>query len=284
VTTPRSELDQLFDASVGPLVEGIGDMVKAEIEGRAQPLEQFAALLRKTQGLADMLGRRRVILELESQGIRQFAAAPEVSPLLATVPFVQALLDLTERQPVLAASASVVARVYSVERGFALARAVSETVAQRVRDRIVADRRAGRAPAETIELIAELGPFTRAYAQTVYRTNLSTAYSAGRFRQAADPDIYMAVVDSDVRRGRKEDQGENHKALHRFMAPTDWDGWGQWAPPGGYQCRCSLRLVTNFELSRKGIKLPTSIQVPERAAFHSNFQQGRPDHQIYFGS
>ncbi len=108
-----------------------------------------------------------------------------------------------------------------------------------------------------------------AYSETIYRTNLNTAYNAGRIRQAQDPAIaafhpafrYDAISDSDVRRGRPEDNNENHLALDGVIAATNHPFWSVYSPPNGFNCRCSLQMLSVFQLERMGID-PGNIPDP----------------------
>ena len=79
-----------------------------------------------------------------------------------------------------------------------------------------------------------------AYLQTVFRTNLQTAYGAGRFRAITDDDVmearpfvqYRTVGDSRVR--------EAHAALDGKVFRSDSTEWRRIAPPNGYNCRCAV--------------------------------------------
>ena len=97
------------------------------------------------------------------------------------------------------------------------------------------------------KVIQQLGDFTRSYANTVYRTNLNTAYTAGRFQQAQEPGVRTVlpamerweIMDSAVRRGRPIDgpkggTKENHAAAHGLVAATTDPIWNRVASPSGY--------------------------------------------------
>lgn len=85
-----------------------------------------------------------------------------------------------------------------------------------------------------------ISPMSSHYLENVYRTNIQTAYGAGRFRQLTDPGVqslrpwvqYRTAGDSRVR--------DAHRALDGLIFRADSDEWHKVAPPNGYQCRCSV--------------------------------------------
>ncbi len=80
--------------------------------------------------------------------------------------------------------------------------------------------------------------FDNSYLENVYRTNIQTAYGAGRVREIeASADVipfveYVAVMDGE--RTRIE-----HQELDGKVWKTSDQAWKQFAPPCGFQCRCS---------------------------------------------
>jgi SPP1 gp7 family putative phage head morphogenesis protein len=311
---PADEFQDLSNNSVVTVSRAVEALILARARaqvGQGDPQKTQAArsrladVLRQSQALADLMGRRRALLELDAAKSRAAKRSAvqhsnviryEQTPVVPRVPFQQAIEDLVSREPRLAASAELVAEVYTRDHGFALAQSADVAITERIQKAIARALRLGQPEPKATEIVRRLGDFTKAYAKTAYRTNLNTAFTAGRFQQAADPEVapvmpafeYMAIQDADVRRGRIEDQGENHLALHGFIAPTNSRTWNTYAPPNGYQCRCTLRLVSVFELMRRGIidEPGQSVQeqsVPSGAAVHPDFSRSRPDLQLYFG-
>ena len=93
---------------------------------------------------------------------------------------------------------------------------------------------------------------------TIYRTNLQSAYQAGRFRQMLEnaPNrpwwMYDAVNDSRTRPSHAAMDGK----VYRFDHPI----WDRWHPPQGYNCRCVLRALSDKDMKRAGKK--ESIEPP----------------------
>lgn len=97
--------------------------------------------------------------------------------------------------------------------------------------------------------------------RVIYETNLSMAYSAGRYAQQTEPETlaafpYWQYVHSGARHPRKQHLAWNGTVL----AATDpfWD----WAyPPNGWGCGCRVRPVSERGLQRQGRKGPDQAPV-----------------------
>ena len=277
---PIDELAQLQEKSAAPLSASLIRIGLAEIRGNKRELaranQALARQIVNVMSAADLLGRRRLFLEAKAaKGGRKFAAERDV-PLLPAVPFQEAIDQLLEREPLLAPGWEEAQQVYQ-EGGFAAARAASVNVAERIQKVLGESLKTGTGAAEVRRRIVEAlesgredalfqgidpGGFTRAYADTIFRTVTSTAYAEGRKQQAKDPAVrsviggwrYQATNDNDVR--------SNHKAMHNVVAHLDDPIWSRLSPPLGYQCRCALEMVTNDEM--RSLKLIDSKGKPTR--------------------
>lgn len=92
--------------------------------------------------------------------------------------------------------------------------------------------------------------------QTIYRTNLQTAYMAGRYQtQMENVDdrpywMYVAVLDSHTR--------PSHRALNGKVFRYDDPFWQSYYPPNGWGCRCRVVTLTAAEVQRQGILVEVS--------------------------
>jgi SPP1 gp7 family putative phage head morphogenesis protein len=100
----------------------------------------------------------------------------------------------------------------------------------------------------------ELGSVRRL--ETIYRTNMQTAYMAGRWKEymrRADraPFLqYVAVMDGRTR--------PSHAALNgRVFRITD-PVWEKIYPPNGFNCRCRTRQLTQRDLDRRDLDVSSS--------------------------
>lgn len=84
--------------------------------------------------------------------------------------------------------------------------------------------------------------------ENIFRTNLQGHYARGRCEQqkrTADVFPYLmfdAVNDSRTR--------PSHAAMDGMVARHDDPIWRTWRPPAGYQCRCTLRALTERKAER----------------------------------
>lgn len=92
--------------------------------------------------------------------------------------------------------------------------------------------------------------------KVIYRTNLQTAYMAGRRNgQLANTQsrpywMYVAVNDSKTR--------PEHQALHGRVFRYDDPIWQTLYPPNGWGCRCRIRALTARQVAQKGLEVESS--------------------------
>lgn len=100
---------------------------------------------------------------------------------------------------------------------------------------------------ETGETVtAQLGSLRRL--RTIFQTNLRVSYAAGHWaafeRQKLDrPWLrYVAILDRKTR--------PEHAARHNLCLPVDHPYWDTWAPPCGWNCRCTLQSLSDRDVER----------------------------------
>lgn len=92
--------------------------------------------------------------------------------------------------------------------------------------------------------------------ETIYRTNLQSAYMAGRYREFWDNRearpfwMYVAVMDQRTRPA--------HAALNGKIFRFDDPIWASCWPPNGYNCRCRVRALSGRDMERRGLALSES--------------------------
>lgn len=242
VKNPLDELEELAHNSTALLqreLEPLGRAIlRGDDEGRARARRRIARLLGQTMTLADLLGRRRLLLEADAIGSD---IAGDMAPLLfretpivPRVDFREALDDLLRREPRLAQTAAAVAELYQREHAFALARSADLALTEQVRDFLAGGIRAGAPRSAIQEAIARLGDFSRSYAETIYRTNLNTAFTAGRFRQVEEPGVREVIGAFEFQAVNDRDTRPNHRAAHGLVASPADTIWETLSPPLGY--------------------------------------------------
>ena len=232
------ELERFLDRRTTVFVKAMNRLVftvlKLGMGTHHKAIQELAEDIQRTMILADLHGRKRLLMEASFVSRNAKFDSDDTSPIVPRVPFEEAVDDLLAREPKLAESASQVASMYSREKVFSMAYATDKKVLARVQAYIGTVMAEGRSVVPPSEVIAEIGNWTQAYADTVYRTNVATAYNAGRFAQAKDPDVrkvipamrYMSLHDAQTR--------PNHEAAHGLIASQDDAIWNHFHPPLGF--------------------------------------------------
>ncbi|PTW61419.1 SPP1 gp7 family putative phage head morphogenesis protein [Breoghania corrubedonensis] len=95
-------------------------------------------------------------------------------------------------------------------------------------------------------VLAQLGSPRRL--QTIFDVNMRVSYAAGHWSQfqrtkAARPYLrYVAILDERTR--------PEHAARHNLCLPVDHPYWKTWAPPCGWNCRCTLQSLSERDVER----------------------------------
>jgi len=256
-----AELEAIQGASARELAAAVAALAAAHARGKTDHAAErhLGALLSDVGAAATLMGRRRILLEAQRVSGRKFAVGEAVAFLPGSVPFREAINAILRRHPVLAPGWQATRDAWE-QRGFALARAASAKVAERVQGYLARALGEGVTQDEAAErILGELrrgdpsASYPRAYADTVFRTVTASAYTEGRMEQARSPEVravvggfrFDATPDGDVR--------PNHWAADGFVAALDDPVWELLRPPLGYNCRCALVLVGKGEAVKAGV-------------------------------
>jgi len=99
--------------------------------------------------------------------------------------------------------------------------------------------------------------------KNIYRTNLSTAYSAGRYKLQKKVGerrpwwVYRAVMDESTR--------PSHAALHNTVLRFDDPFWQKNYPPNDWGCRCGVDSISDDQLEARGYTTTTGDKIPDFA-------------------
>ena len=252
------ELDQFLDRKATVFSEALINIVRAYYGvGQSIPdaRRDLAEAIRNTMILADLNGRKRLWMEYDAvkNHHAKFGDIPDTSPIAPTLTFDEAVEDLLTREPRLAVSAAEVSRMYSLDHVFAMARSAELHITERAQ-KAIESFLVNNTPADALsKTIQEIGNFSQAYADTVYRTNVATAYNDGRMDQANDPDLDDIIVGFRYEGISDNRTRHNHRIGFGTVAPKDDPLWSKFKPPNGYNCRCGLEFVSRFEAERLGL-------------------------------
>jgi SPP1 gp7 family putative phage head morphogenesis protein len=260
---PLTELEKLQRESASALASSLSASV-VETMKSGEPGESLRTLERRIarmSAVADLLGRRRLLLEVSKAEGKRLFSERDVD-FLPDVPFSEAVDAIIGRRPTLALGWRKAQEAWS-KGAFALAKAAHQNAVEHVQKAIAqATSRGISASTVRAEIVEALGgrqydrpvaSYMLSYADTVFRTTTTSAYAQGRLEQAKDPEIapfigawrYDATSDPDVR--------PNHKAADGFVAAIDDPVWNTLTPPLGYNCRCALSVVPRREAKRLGV-------------------------------
>lgn len=89
--------------------------------------------------------------------------------------------------------------------------------------------------------------------ENIFRTNVQTAYNAGRYAQMREVAKgrpywqYLAVGDERTRPA--------HAAINGMVFPADHEFWDTHYPPNGFRCRCTVRSLSARQVERQGLEV-----------------------------
>lgn len=118
--------------------------------------------------------------------------------------------------------------------------------------------------------------------ETVFRTNVLSAYGKGHYDQAQASRAvrpygrYSAVLDGRTR--------PSHARLHGLVYPLDHPFWQMYWPPWGYNCRCGVTTLSQMEVDEEQMPVRRDLEnlPPPEAKFVSPAAgEWRPDLDRY---
>jgi SPP1 gp7 family putative phage head morphogenesis protein len=190
---------------------------------------------------------------------------PEIEFIFNDLPFEEALKFIRSRIPMTEAEFKALAR-RAKSKAFSVSSVAGLDALREIRDSLGDAIEKGWTLAEwkrDVSIILKHWDVEGYRAETIYRTNLQSAYQAGRYEQMSDPDVlemrpywrYVAVIDDHTR--------PEHAAMHGKVFPADDPIWDVWYPPNGFNCfpaGTSIRTDLGdipIEQIRPGVKILT---------------------------
>jgi SPP1 gp7 family putative phage head morphogenesis protein len=88
--------------------------------------------------------------------------------------------------------------------------------------------------------------------KTIYSVNMQTSYMAGRYKTQIENTgnrpywEYIAVLDERTR--------PEHAELNGLVFRYDDPFWSSFYPPNGWQCRCRVNALSNYNMEPKKLK------------------------------
>lgn len=88
-------------------------------------------------------------------------------------------------------------------------------------------------------------------AEIIYSTNLSTAYSAGQYRQMTTPEALEMFPYWRYRHNTCQHPRILHQAWDGMILPADDPWWNTHFPPNGWRCHCTVEPVSRRMLRKR---------------------------------
>jgi len=88
--------------------------------------------------------------------------------------------------------------------------------------------------------------------RTIYRTNMRTAYQAGRYRQMTDERVLKRRPFWEYAHGDSENPRPKHLGWDGLVLRHDAAFWDTHYPPNGWGCSCFVRALSQRGLERRG--------------------------------
>lgn len=98
----------------------------------------------------------------------------------------------------------------------------------------------------------------------IYETNLSTAYSAGRYAQMTEPATLAVFPYWQYRHSGSAHPRKQHLAWNGLTLRADDPFWATHYPPNGWRCGCRVEPLSARDLARRGITPGTAPQIVTR--------------------
>jgi SPP1 gp7 family putative phage head morphogenesis protein len=117
---------------------------------------------------------------------------------------------------------------------------------------------------------------------TIYRTNLQSAYMAGRYKQMMEVKEEFPYWEFVAVKDNRTTDGCNN--LNGVLLPLDDAFWTTNYPPRHYRCRSRVRAVSEFQMQKRNISVSDSEQyadVKPSKGFETNPGEWQPDLSKY---
>lgn len=229
-----------------------GAPVGPAIEAALAPLRDH---LRSGMVASHLQGRLRAAMAFKAATAGRRALS---DPFRESLKFLERRLDLTPDQIV------DLADTYTGDAD-TIVRALGGDLNDKVGEAVAEVARSGLHTRGGIERLREafdaagMGPRADWQLETLYRTQVQTAYSAGQWNANQSPEIqevlwgytYVTVGDDRVR--------PTHATMDGMTAPKEDPVWRTAFPPCGYNCRCTA--VEVFHGDPEAVSVPLAAQV-----------------------
>jgi SPP1 gp7 family putative phage head morphogenesis protein len=113
-----------------------------------------------------------------------------------------------------------------------------------------------------------ISPVSNGYLDNVIRTNVATAYGAGRWQAINDPNVRALRPWVQYRTAGDERVREGHRSLNGLVFGNGSELAARYAPPLFYRCRCVMVTLSTRQFADRGlVEQTTRVDGIEREEF-----------------
>lgn len=238
------------------------DAVRAAVESFRGDAA-LEALTYEPMVLADLAGQMFVrLVELPEDGTRHLAQ-PDLRPAFLRLPFAEAVAFWRDRggDPALLDEVLGAYRLRAAQYTDDQLDAVSETAIAEITRTLehggtLADFKAA---VESDTAALGISPAHPGYLENVYRTQVASAYGAGRYAQLSNPDVVAARPYRQYRTAQDSRVRPEHAVMDGVTWRADDPSFAAVYPPCGFQCRCAVVSYSQEDVDDEGIVIATSV-------------------------
>jgi len=282
-----------YNALVAELPEVFGEDQAAAADAEVDLLiDDLSDVINKAALIEDVTGRLSMVKDLEKRDRARkvdFGGFTEDETRFITIPFEAAANDVLAKTGFASHTIDDVLNAYDRHQ-FTIQAAITQDLVDLVQIKIANLIGQGGTPKDFVAFAKQWldGAVSDSYARTLFRTERTSAFAAGRLAQAFDPDLdafvvafkYVAVGDHDTR--------SNHLANNGLYFDKRDPLWIGRIPPNGFNCRCRILAISLQRAESMGRwdatnKRFVSDQPPANGAPDPGFEKS-PLTRIYGGS
>lgn len=244
---------------------------------------EVGGLTAKYLAAFDLLGRAHVIEAAQKKTGQKIKLATSVTMArfndlgFESVPFTQAIERVMKLIGMSRDAFDGLAQRYKMQ-AFTIAGVSDVRLIEQIKKALAATMESGgtagdfEAAVNEITDAAGVERLARTQIDTVFQTNVQTAYQNGRFEQMSDPAVAAALPYWVFRTAGDDRVRPAHAALDGFTARIGDTVWNRIYPPCGYNCRCTVTAEGPDDVGEDA-DLPGTPRIPMAAASVPDFME-----------
>ena len=232
------------------------------LSGQKPDIQPLVSFFHRLMLLVDLKTREQMWKALTSSGAVHLVVDAEANKLnyeepwveqAFTLPFEEAINSFASRIPALESLVRFLDPLYR-NRAFWVAGVESLRTITQIKELLIKKMAGDISLPDMTKEIEALTRFGSYRIETIWRTNLQTAFGAGIWGMATDPETegLFPYFEYDALTGDPATR-KTHATMDGFIAQAKDPIWDRIWIPNGFSCRCSVRPVTRSEAFSRGL-------------------------------